>query len=87
MKIPQAEQLNGSQADITVDASGLHCPMPLLKAKQALNRMEIGEVLYLVATDSGSWKDLHSFVELAQHELLAAKQEQNHYTYWIKKSK
>ena len=43
--------------DLALDLSGLTCPMPLLKAKQALNRMPVGQVLMVTATDPASERD------------------------------
>lgn len=85
MKIPQQTNEGKNSIDVTVDARQLHCPMPLLKAKQALNRMQAGEVLLLLATDSGSWRDMHQFAEQAKHQMLDALAEENEYRYTIKK--
>lgn len=71
--------------DVYLDAKALACPMPLLKAKQALNRMQSGQVLEVLATDSGSWRDFHAFVQLCHHELLLAEQSDQQYRYWIRK--
>lgn len=58
-----------SKADKTIDASGLACPMPLLKAKQGLNKLTSGQCLKLMATDSGSVRDFHSWCELSGHTM------------------
>jgi len=55
--------------DYLVDASGEICPMPLLKAKMQLNKMQLGECLKVIATDEGSVRDFVSFIELTKHEL------------------
>ena len=70
---------------IEVDATGLECPMPLLKAKQAINRAEIGDSIAIEATDSGSWRDFQIFCEQSGHKLLDAQELPNHYFYLIKK--
>lgn len=85
MKIPQQVNNNKDSVDVTVDARHHHCPMPLLKAKQALNRMQAGQVLLLLATDSGSWRDMHQFVEQAKHQMLKALSVDNEFRYTIKK--
>ena len=59
-----------SSIDQLLDASGFSCPLPLLKAKQALNRMSPGEVLKVVATDSGSVRDFRVYVEHSDHEMV-----------------
>ncbi len=55
-----------------VDARGLQCPMPLLKAKRALNALASGERLRVLATDSGSQRDFSVFAEQSGHLLLSA---------------
>lgn len=53
-----------------IDARGLRCPMPLLKAKQALNRVSPGELVQVFATDAGAARDFPAFANLSGHELL-----------------
>ena len=69
-----------------LDASGLNCPLPILKAKKQLNSLESGEVLYIVATDSGSVKDFDSFCKQTGHSLLESSEADGKYHYYIKKS-
>lgn len=71
--------------DQVLDAIGLDCPMPLLKAKQALNKMDAGQVLFVKATDPGSVRDFKSFTDLSSHRLIKSHQEQNEYCYVIVK--
>ncbi|MCG8415676.1 MAG: sulfurtransferase TusA family protein [Pseudomonadales bacterium] len=72
-------------ADIELDLTGLQCPMPLLKAKLALNNMESQQVLKVVATDPGSEKDFHLFVEQSDHQILDFQKDDEAYFYWIQK--
>ena len=62
------------QYDEEMDARGLPCPMPLLRAKLALNGMAAGKVLQVLATDAGSQRDIASFCQLAGHQLLHQEQ-------------
>ncbi len=73
------------KADSKVDARQLQCPMPLLKLKQALNHMQTGEIVEVLATDTGSWRDIPLFVDKSQHQLLLAEQAQDYYRYCIQK--
>ncbi len=59
--------------------------MPLLKAKQALNKVEIGEFIEIFATDAGSFKDFHVFAKQSNHELLLAEEVAGEYRYIMKK--
>jgi tRNA 2-thiouridine synthesizing protein A len=72
--------------DHDLDACGLTCPLPLLKAKQALNRLGAGQVLSVVCTDSGSVKDFQVFSDQSGHQLLDSKEESGKFYYWLKKS-
>jgi TusA-related sulfurtransferase len=53
-----------------VDARGLNCPLPILKAKKALADMASGQVLKVVATDPGSMRDFQAFARQTGNELL-----------------
>ncbi|HET8791439.1 MAG TPA: sulfurtransferase TusA family protein [Modicisalibacter sp.] len=74
------------QPDDVLDARGLHCPLPLLKAKQALARLDEGAVLHVLSSDPGSWRDFESFIAQSAHELLAREESDDEYRYWIRKS-
>ncbi len=56
--------------DNQVDASGLSCPLPILRAKKALATMAAGEVLRVLATDPGSVKDFEAFARQTGNELV-----------------
>lgn len=71
--------------DETLDARGLHCPMPLLKAKLALNTLAGGQVLRVLATDAGSVRDFKVFIAQSDHELLDTFSDEAVYTYLIKR--
>ncbi|MGO2133390.1 MAG: sulfurtransferase TusA family protein [Halomonas sp.] len=75
------------QPDGVLDARGLACPLPLLKAKQALSRLSSGQLLEVMATDAGAWRDFESFVELSTHELEAREERNGIYYFWIRKGK
>lgn len=73
-------------ADVEVDATGLNCPMPLLKAKQALNRLEVGATLCVRATDPGSERDFEVFARQSGHDLLSASREGGVFLYLLRKT-
>ncbi|MFN2329871.1 MAG: sulfurtransferase TusA family protein [Chromatocurvus sp.] len=73
-------------ADTEVDATGLRCPMPLLKAKRALNSMQSGEVLRVLSTDAGSVRDFAVFSEQSGHPLLSSDQADGVYTHLLRKA-
>ena len=57
-------------ADFEVDARGLNCPLPILKAKKALNGMQSGQTVRVVATDAGSVRDFQAFAKQTGNELV-----------------
>ena len=68
-----------------VDATGLDCPLPLLKAKQGLKGLKAGQCLQVSATDPGSKRDFSVFAELSGNVLISAGEADGVYTYVIKK--
>lgn len=70
--------------DRVLDASGLRCPMPLLKTKLELNSMAPGEELEVIATDAGSARDIPAFLELSDHTLMSRSESAGQYRFVIK---
>ncbi|HXP05731.1 MAG TPA: sulfurtransferase TusA family protein [Stellaceae bacterium] len=66
---------DASPADATLDATGLLCPLPVLKARRALRDVPAGGVLEVLATDPGAVKDFEHFCRTTGCELLAAGEE------------
>jgi len=56
--------------DKELDARGLNCPLPILKAKKALSELSSGQVLKVVATDAGSVRDFQAFAKQTGNDLL-----------------
>jgi len=72
-----------SPAEI-LDASGLVCPMPLLKTKLRLNAMAKGQCLEVLATDPGSARDIPTFIGLSRHNLEAQEETDAGYRFIIR---
>lgn len=68
-----------------LDVKGLNCPMPLLKAKLALNRLEPGQRLEVHATDPGSVRDFDVFSQQSGNALLESRQDGDTYVYVLEK--
>ena len=68
-----------------LDARGLNCPLPILKAKKALADMVSGEVLKIVATDPGSVRDFQAFAKQTGNDLLRQDATSNEYVHFIKR--
>ena len=71
--------------DKELDARGLNCPIPILRAKKALTDMQSGQVLKIVATDPGSVKDFQAFSKQTGNELLQHGEAQKEFTFYMKR--
>jgi len=71
--------------DLELDARGLNCPLPILRAKKSIQALNTGQVLHIIATDPGSVKDFEAFCKQTGNELLAATQESGEYLFDIRK--
>ncbi|VAW93228.1 Uncharacterized SirA/YedF/YeeD family protein HTH_1886 [hydrothermal vent metagenome] len=72
--------------DQELDASGLNCPLPILRAKKSLAGMDAGQVLHIIATDPGSVKDFEAFAKQTGNELMESKEEGGKFVFLIKKN-
>jgi tRNA 2-thiouridine synthesizing protein A len=72
--------------DKEFDASGLACPMPIVKTKKSLAGMASGQVLRVIATDPGSVCDMASFAEQTGNQLLGSTTEGGKYVFLLKKA-
>jgi len=68
-----------------VDATGLNCPLPILRCKKGLSEVEPAQVLKVISTDPGSVKDFNAFCVQTGHELLQLDQDDSIFTFYIKK--
>jgi tRNA 2-thiouridine synthesizing protein A len=77
-------------ADITItkvlDASGLACPMPIVKTKLAIDGLDAGDVLKLISTDRGSCTDVPAWTASTGHELLEQNEQDGTFTFLIRKA-
>ena len=71
--------------DKELDARGLNCPLPILKAKKSLNDMLSGQVLKIVATDPGSVKDFQAFSKQTGNELLSQTEENKEFIVFLRR--
>jgi tRNA 2-thiouridine synthesizing protein A len=69
----------------TLDAKGLSCPLPVVKARLEIEKLAAGEVLQVVATDPGSMSDFENWTKMSGHALLSSEQDGDVYTYLIRK--
>jgi tRNA 2-thiouridine synthesizing protein A len=70
----------------TLDCSGLSCPMPILKTKKAIDALQPGQVLKMIATDPGSKPDVEAWSRKTGHEVLEYQQSGEKHIFFIKKA-
>ena len=75
-----------SDFDQELDARGLNCPLPILRAKKALNDLNGGEVLKILSTDPGSVKDFDAFAQQTGNELLRSTEEGSEFHFLMRKN-
>jgi tRNA 2-thiouridine synthesizing protein A len=73
-------------ADQLLDAKGLNCPLPILRAKKALKDVPVGGTLQVLATDPGAVKDFEAFCRTTGNQLLESKNENNVFSFVIKRT-
>jgi tRNA 2-thiouridine synthesizing protein A len=82
---PSADSASAPPHDLEVDASGLNCPLPILKAKKALSALSSGQVLKLVSTDPGSRRDFEAFARQTGNALLAMHEQGSAWAFYLQR--
>jgi tRNA 2-thiouridine synthesizing protein A len=76
--------LDDVKPDETLDCRGLVCPMPILKTKKAIKKMESGQIIEIMGTDPGTKNDLPSFANRAGHEYLGEKDDEGFTRFYLR---
>ncbi|MDD2686557.1 MAG: sulfurtransferase TusA family protein [Gallionella sp.] len=74
------------EANQTLDARGLNCPLPILRTKKSLTALSSGDILKVISTDPGSLKDIDSFCAQTGNELISSQQQGKEYEFIIRKA-
>ncbi len=86
-----AEQRTPGQAsslpkgDVVVDATGLLCPMPIVKLAGAMRSVRVGQVVEVTATDPGILADAPAWAQMTRHEIIGQHSHDGHHSFWIRK--
>ena len=75
-----------AEYDQELDACGLNCPLPILRAKTSLSSMETGQILHVVATDPGAIKDFEAFSNQTGNKLMDSKEDSGKFYFLIQKA-
>jgi TusA-related sulfurtransferase len=68
-----------------LDTRGLQCPLPIIKTKTAIDRLQSGDVLKVISTDAGSVHDMPAFAKTTRNELLDSQTDGGDYIYYLRK--
>lgn len=74
------------EASLTVDARGLQCPLPVIRAKRGITSVELGAIVHVLATDSGSMADFAAWTRSTGHELVDARHVGDVFQFWIRRT-
>ena len=75
-----------SEYDRELDASGLNCPLPILRAKKALSDMQSGQTILIISTDPGSVKDFEAFSKQTGNQLMSSGEDSGKFKFVMKRS-
>ena len=79
--------MNSVKADQLLDCKGLLCPLPVIRTKQAIDKLALGQVLEMTSTDPGSVPDMQAWSRRTGHELLEHRQDNGNFVFYIRKAK
>ncbi|GLQ06367.1 sulfurtransferase TusA family protein [Sneathiella chinensis] len=78
--------MSENTTDHMLDTSGLQCPLPVLKARKAIQSLDSGAILVVIATDPASYIDFNHFCHESGNTLLAHSEDDGVFTYRIQKA-
>ena len=81
------EELTNIKADKVVDARGTSCPGPILAAKKSIAEVKVGEVMEVLATDTGTQKDIPAWAKKMGHQYLGVVEEAGYWKLYVKRMK
>lgn len=71
----------------TLDCIGLYCPEPLFQTREAMDKVEVGDVVEVLADDPAAEEDLTRFAKRAGHEVLLIEEDDDHKRFLIRKGR
>ncbi len=73
--------------DKRIDCTGLFCPLPVVKTREAIRDMAVGQVLEMLSDDPGSDPDMRSWAQITGHELLAVSSDAGLFRFLVRKTR
>ncbi len=77
--------MNDIKVDVVLDTKGMNCPIPVLKTKKAIDGIQSGQVIEVIATDPGSKSDIPALLKRLGHELIQTKENGTVIEFFIRK--
>lgn len=71
--------------DCELDTRGLRCPEPIMMLHRQIRKMQVGEVVKILATDPATQRDIPQLCEFLPHELIKTEVRENEFEFWVKK--
>lgn len=71
--------------DAELDCRGLNCPLPILKTRKAIDGLEVGQIIMMIATDPGSVPDVAAFSRQTGHEIVQQSEGGGEFVFWLRK--
>ncbi len=81
------QDLSALTVDKVVDARGTSCPGPILAAKKGMPQLKVGELMEVLATDSGTLRDLPAWSRKMGHEFLGVIEDAGYWKLYVKRAK
>lgn len=75
------------KADLTLDCVGMYCPMPIIKTATAMKELKVGQVLEILADDSGIQSDIPAWCKTTGHECLGVEKAGTEFKAYVRKTK
>lgn len=71
--------------DCVLDTRGLRCPEPIMMLHRQIRKMQVGEVVKILATDPATQRDIPQLCEFLPHKLIKTEVRENEFEFWVKK--
>jgi TusA-related sulfurtransferase len=82
-----SEDVRMLMPDKRIDCTGLFCPLPIVKTREAIRDMAVGQVLEMLSDDPGSDPDMRTWAQITGHEFLAVSREGGLFRFLVRKSR
>jgi tRNA 2-thiouridine synthesizing protein A len=71
--------------DRRIDCTGLFCPMPIVKTREAIGQMQVGQLLEMLSDDPASEADMKSWARITEHELVDVSRDHGVFRFFVRK--